>query len=151
MENSEKTTIDCILFTSQDRSYLLPVVAVAEVGILGEYHSLDRDFCLASLVWRGYSLPLLTPDMNGSYKIPNQAKFAIINALFLNKSLPPYFAILMEKHPSRLRVKPDDFTWIDKNKKSVKRSNDEEDSKEYLLLDIAHLSKEVEKLIHDPC
>ncbi len=146
--NNDKKMIECMLFSYQEKSYLVPVVAVAEVGMLGEYHSQKSDF-LASLIWRGFSLPLLTPGMDGSDKIPKQAKFAIINALFSNKSLPPYFALLIDKHPSRLKVRPEDFTWIDAVQKRAK-SNTIEDSKEVTLLDIAHLSQKVEKLISNP-
>ncbi len=148
--NTRKKMIDCILFTYQEKSYLLPVVAVTEVGVLRDYYSQNTDFSLASLTWRGISLPLLTPDMNSFHKIPKQAKFAIINALFANRSLPPYFAILIDKHPSRLKVKPEDLTWKDEDKKLAIMSESSADPKEYLLLDISLLSSEVEKLIHCP-
>jgi hypothetical protein len=146
--NSNKEFLDCILLPFRGELYILPTVAVAELGTLGEYNNApEHATYLGEISWRGLTLPLVTPNLNSKGDALHQPKFAILNALFSDKQKPPFFATVVEDQPFRIKVKPQELTWLDEPNRKVVYSQNDEKPREMILLDLENISKEVESLL----
>jgi hypothetical protein len=149
MDNNTEHSIDCMLLTYGTEYYLLPIVAVAELGSLdGAEYDFMQDNGFGSLLWRELILPLVTPDLQPQQKNLKLPKYAVINALFSQANRPPYFALVIEKHPLRLKIFPENLVWVDKDNQravlSKKTDTEEIQNTEVVLLNLFHISKMVE-------
>ncbi|MBI2791482.1 MAG: hypothetical protein HYX61_05955 [Gammaproteobacteria bacterium] len=148
MDNT--TYIECMLLPFGSENYILPIVAVAELGSLnGVEYEFIQDKGFGSLLWRELLLPLVTPDLKPQSKITTLPKYAVINALYVDTNKPPYFAFIIENHPIRLKIKPEELTWIDRDRQRAALSTmtdaiDQIQSTEVVLLDLVEISKTVE-------
>lgn len=147
--DNNTTYIDCMLLPFGAQNYILPIVAVAEVGSLDdvEYEFIhDKDCGL--LRWRELSLTLVTPNLQPQSKLLKLPKYAVINALYSDTSMPPYFALIIEKYPMRLKIKPQEITWVDKDSQRAvlcqTTTEEQMKSTEVVLLDLFEISKTVE-------
>lgn len=144
------TDIDCMLLPFGSENYILPIVAVAELGSLeGVEYEFIQDKGFGSLRWRELWLPLVTPDLKPQSKVTSLPKYAVINALYVDTNNPPYFAFIIENHPMRLKIRPEELTWVNKDKQRAVLSKMTDNivqtqSTEVVLLDLVEISKTVE-------
>lgn len=146
MKVVKKNIIDCILISFKGVNYLLPSVAFAEIGLKGEFQRDDKLPVLGAMQWRGFSLPVVAPDLSDEKLDTNRSTYAVLNALFSNKLLVPYIGLIIERHPARLKVKPQDITWIDEDKQSALYAKEGTLPKEVVMIDLQKLSTIVERV-----
>ncbi len=147
MKVVKKNIIDCILIGFKGVNYLLPSVAFAEIGLNSEFQPEDKLPVLGAMQWRGFSLPVVAPDLSVDEKLDtNRSTYAVLNALFSNKLLVPYIGLIIERHPARLKVKPQDITWIDEDKQLALYAKEGALPKELVMIDLQKLSSIVESV-----
>lgn len=144
MKVVKKNYVDCILFSYKGTHYLLPVVAFAELLVLKEFHLIKQNPLLGVIEWHNLTLPLIAPDLSENLSETKHLKFAVMHALFSNKKLSPYFSILMENHPARVKIKLQDLTWINHEKKEALLAKEGSLPKEVIIVDLQKLSEVVE-------
>ncbi|MBS0287227.1 MAG: hypothetical protein JSR17_08025 [Proteobacteria bacterium] len=145
MKVVKKNHIDCILFSYKAEYYLLPTVAFAELANMGEFHLIAQGPLLGVIDWRHLTLPLVAPDLSEEVNEKKRLKFAVLHSLCSNKTNIPYFSILMENHPGRIKIKPQDLTWIDEVKSKALLAKEGTLPKEVTLVDLQKLSLIVEE------
>jgi len=144
MKIVKKNTMDCILFVFKDVTYLLPTVAFAELGVKGDIELFQDKPLVGLMSWRGFHLPVVAPDLSEENLDINKSNYAVLNALFANKSLVPYIGLVIDRHPLRLKVKPQDISWTDEEKKMALYTKEGSLPKEIVILDLQKLSDIVE-------
>jgi len=149
-----KEILDCALLSWQDKHYLLPTIGM--IKLISLNHIEMTDFLsnqnvpwISEMSWQNLHLPVVTfnllpPDQNNQYP-----KIAILHAFFSGAlSNTPYFGVLVEKASRRLKIKPEDLTWENEAQRQAKLVFLQEDI-QVTLLDLHHLSLEVEKMMND--
>lgn len=148
MKIVKKNIIDCILFSFKGVNYLLPSVAFAELGIqadIKKYHDIP---VIGLMDWRGYNLPVVLPDLSDDY--PDvKTNYAVINALFLNKSVVPYFGLIIDSHPSRMRLRPQEISWIDEKMQLALCTKDGMLPKEVVIVDLQKFSSSLNTFLNN--
>lgn len=145
--------IDCILLNVGKECYLLPMAAIAEVGTLDNAKCQYRQKGeLREFLWRDLTIPLVTPDLKDLSNI-TLPKYAIINATYADNKKPPFFALAIERHPTKLRVQFDELKWHDKKNLKATYTKLADDSKgistqEVILLDLFQMSASIEHRIN---
>jgi hypothetical protein len=141
--------IDCSLLTYKDSAYLLPTIAISEAIILPAGFPLSRQSSIVGTYnWSEENRPILTLDLLP----PNVAPIKNPKIAFLHNTLPkrkyPFFAVLFEGQTRRIKILPENITWIDESKKRAivaeKRAQTE-----VCIVDLTELSNEVELTYRD--
>lgn len=144
---SSKEMINGVLLPFREKLFLAPIIALAEVNPTYTYTPVKAcpPFMLGIVSWRNYHLPLVSPDLLpvNSTEL-KQPKFAIVNALFAGANWPPYFALVFEQSPQRVKLKAKDLAWLDQAQQKIKWTRSTTES-ELTLLDVAEISARVEK------
>lgn len=99
--------MECILFKEESTTYVLPMLAVAHVSRLEQ----ASDY----LPWQNYSIPIVYMDENAAKNITFvKTKVAVINALFEDTTLFPYFALMLGDNFLILDIQENEITWSKK-------------------------------------
>lgn len=148
MKAVKKNIVDCILFSHRGIHYLLPTVAFAELGVKGELYLTQNDATIfGQLHWRGFDIPLVSPDLHEKPMNSPCCKFAVLNAIYENRKITPYLSILIENHPCRIKLKPQDISWINEQEQTALYVKEGTLPKEVVIFDLQKFCSEVEKLV----
>lgn len=141
--------LDGALLSYQQNFFILPTRVIAEIILVDfEYNVLSP--WVGEYVWKTLPLPIITCDLLPCSVPLYRPKIAIVQALFSQKNdLPPFFAILFEDIPERIKIHSENIEWSDASQKKAKiRLPDTELT--VTLLDLPTLSDAVAQIIRDP-
>ncbi len=140
--------IDCSLLTYKDSIYLLPTLAIAEAMILPAEFPLSQSSIVGVYNWNQENRPILTLDLLP----PNTAPIRHPKIAFLHNVLPkrnyPFFAVLFEEQARRIKMLPENITWIDEKRKMA-AVTEKRTQIQVFIVDLTELSNEVELTYRD--
>lgn len=139
--------IDCIVLSYQQKAYVLPVIAIAELLSLQDVdYEKNNDMPFIFLKWRHHLLPLISLTLTPFEKKLDNAKIVIINTLSTENEKILYVATQVEGVPRKIRIKPQDLSWQNLEKKIAVYTASQDKKEEFILLDLYQFSKDIEAL-----
>lgn len=141
--------IDCSLLIYKDCVYLVPTLAISEAMILPAGFPLSRQSSIVGVYnWNQENRPILTLDLLPLNAAPiKHPKIALLHNI-LPKRNCPFFAVLFEGQTRRIKMLPENITWIDESKK-IAVVAERKTQTEVTIVDLAALSEEVELTYRD--
>lgn len=151
MHNGSK--IDCILFSHENREYILPLISFQEiVDAKSQFENIHpsnfKQNTFYQFTWKELEIPLLNASLS-DFKIQKSSseKIAVIQAIFSNKCQhPPYFSLYIDSFIKRKSISSKSINWFDKDNKQVNIHEQNVDITA-TIFDLFHFSMELEKML----
>jgi len=120
----KKSFLDCALFQYCYHRYLLPTIAAVEFlaatnkAIRFESLHSTNAKTVGEIFWRNQRIPMLLPDLSVPSELLKPTKIVITRRI-LEQNQEGYLAFPFEGTPKRLKLTPNEITWLDQSKKQV--------------------------------
>ncbi|MCK5880415.1 MAG: chemotaxis protein CheW [Sinobacterium sp.] len=154
-QTSDTKKLPTLLFNIEGSQVLLPDIAIAEIieyQVISNVESDDiPDWWLGQLTWRGLQVPLISLEsMNhGAFFTKKPAlKIIVVNALNALKDKGGYWAFVALDTPKLQRIQSDSLVASDDaTVGDVTLMQAELEGEEVLILDMAKIESEIERLL----